>query len=76
MKQSIISALSTVLLTASCISAGIISTMEPKWELIIVVIVAVFIGGAGMQITYRPRKQDVEVERKFYNFDLSKGREE
>lgn len=75
MKQSIISDLSTVLLTASCIGVGIISTMEPKWELIIVVIVAAFIGGAGMWITYRPRKQDVEVERKFYNFDLSKGEE-
>lgn len=76
MKQRMTSILATVLLTASSIGAGIISAMDSKIGWIILAIAAVFIIGMGAWAMRRIKEQSIKAERRFYNFDLSKGREE
>ena len=75
MKQRMTSILATVLLTASSIGAGIISAMDSKIEWIILVIAAVFIIEMGAWAIRRIKEQSIKAERRFYNFDLSKGQE-
>lgn len=75
MKQRMTSILATVLLTASSIGAGIISAMDSKIEWIILVIAAVFIIEMGAWAIRRIKEQSIKAERRFYNFDLSKGEE-
>lgn len=75
MKQRMTSILATVLLTASSIGAGIISAMDSKIEWIILVIAAVFIIRMGAWAMRRIKEQSIKAERRFYNFDLSKGQE-
>lgn len=75
MKQRMTSILATVLLTASSIGAGIISAMDSKIGWIILAIAAVFIIGMGAWAMRRIKEQSIKAERRFYNFDLSKGEE-
>ena len=75
MKQRMTSILATVLLTASSIGAGIVSAMDSKVGWIILIIAAVFIIGMGAWAMRRIKEQSIKVERKFYNFDLSKEEE-
>lgn len=75
MKQRMTSILATVLLTASSIGAGIISAMDSKIEWIILVIAAVFIIRMGAWTMRRIKERSIKAERRFYNFDLSKGQE-
>lgn len=75
MKQRMTSILATVLLTASSIGAGIISAMDSKIGWIILAIAAAFIIRMGAWVTRRIKERSIKAERRFYNFDLSKGQE-